>query len=188
MIKKYNKLFLVFLLTTLLFSLCGCSVSYRDPEQMTSVSSTTEAAKSTTGNSSTAEQSTEAIDLPDNPQQEISDTLHNILKDEEFSSMKLDSLDCSESADNTSLYDITLNITWTIDNYGAIAKSFANKHSNAISVKVAADLPYVNTLTICYTLPYLNNGKASISYKKNGSYLNLINTTFDENFNDDTEN
>lgn len=165
-----------------LILLCGCSVRYQNPEEMTASSTTTQVAATKKDNSNTTEKTTESFSLPENPEQAITNTFEDILSDEEFSSMTLDSLECGVEQDTDSLYSVTLNLIWNSEIDAEIAKSLAKKRSDSISVKAANQLPYVNHLTITFTVPFLQDAKASISYKKNGSSLILKNTEFDKNF------
>lgn len=56
-------------------------------------------------------------------------------------------------------------------------------YSSDIAARIYQDLPKVQELAIFWTVPYLNNGNAKISFERSNGGMRYTDKVFDKNFN-----
>ena len=56
-------------------------------------------------------------------------------------------------------------------------------YSSDMAARIYQDLPEVQELAVFWTVPYLNNGKAKISFERTNGGMKYTDTVFDRNFN-----
>lgn len=177
----FKKIYISLLILMLGLGLCGCSVSYRNPDEMKKNTSTKEVKTDTTVAATTTEQ---IIEVPQNFHESVSNAIEGIFGEiEDLSSFKIEKIHADLSKDVEHRIDVVLDLVWTINFEPAVAKSIAQKRCNTISVKVADQLPYVSSLRINIIIPALDNASVTADYKQHGSTLNMVETKFDEKFN-----
>lgn len=175
----YKKIFTSILMFILVTGLCGCSVSYRNPDEMKK-NTTKKAETTTTVVATTTEQ---VIEVPQNFHEPVQNGIEGIFGEiEDLSSFKIEKIHADLSSDIENRVDVVLDLVWTVDFEPAVAKSIAQKRCNTISVKVADQLPYVSNLRINIIIPSLDNASVTAVYKQHGSTLNMVETKFDEKF------
>lgn len=175
--KLVTSIFMLLLIT----GLCGCSVSYRNPDTMKKDSASSAPQKATT--EITATTTEQVVELPANYHEDATKGINDIFGDiEDLSSFKIEKIEANEDTEATNRCDLTLNLVWNINFEPAVAKSIAQKRCNTISVKVAEQLPYVSKLHINITVPSLDNATVTANYKQHGSTLSMVETKFDEKF------
>lgn len=100
---------------------------------------------------------------------------------------------------NTTIDDITINpdlgtekdgdyvalvrLTWNVQNRGKTSKEMLNMYSEDMAARTYEDLPEVQELAVFWTVPYLNNGNAKISFERANGGMKFTDTIFDANFN-----
>lgn len=73
-------------------------------------------------------------------------------------------------------------LTWNVKNSGKTSKEMLDLYSSDMAAKMYDDLPTVQELCIFWTVPYLNDGQAKISFERNSSGMVYTDTVFDYNF------
>ncbi len=67
-------------------------------------------------------------------------------------------------------------------NKGDTSKKMLDMYSSDMAVHVYEDLPEIQELAVFWTVPYLNNGSAKISFERKSNGMAYIDTVFDQNF------
>ncbi len=73
-------------------------------------------------------------------------------------------------------------LTWSQMNKGDTSKKMLDMYSSDMAVHVYEDLPEIQELAVFWTVPYLNNGSAKISFERKSNGMAYIDTVFDQNF------
>lgn len=79
-------------------------------------------------------------------------------------------------------YIVLVYLTWDVKNSGKTSKEMLDLYSSDMAAKMYDDLPSVQELCIFWTVPYLNDGQAKISFERNSSGMVYMDTVFDSNF------
>lgn len=73
-------------------------------------------------------------------------------------------------------------LTWDQMNSGKTSKEVLDLYSSDMAVHVYEDLPEIQELAVFWTVPYLNNGQAKISFERKSNGMAYTDTVFDKNF------
>ena len=80
-------------------------------------------------------------------------------------------------------YVALVRLTWTVNNRGETSKKMLDMYSSDMAAKMYTDLPEVQELAVFWTVPYLNNGSAKISFERTNGGMRYTDKIFDRNFN-----
>lgn len=73
-------------------------------------------------------------------------------------------------------------LTWNQKNSGDLSKEMLNMYSSDMAARMYDDLPEIQELAVFWTVPYLNNGSAKISFERKDGGMQYTDTMFDSNF------
>ena len=73
-------------------------------------------------------------------------------------------------------------LTWDQMNKGDTSKKMLDMYSSDMAVHVYEDMPEIQELAVFWTVPYLNNGSAKISFERKSNGMAYTDTVFDKNF------
>lgn len=79
-------------------------------------------------------------------------------------------------------YIVLVYLTWDMKNDGEMSKKMLDLYSSDMAAQMYDDLPAVQELCIFWTVPYLNDGQAKISFERKNSGMVYADTVFDHNF------
>lgn len=79
-------------------------------------------------------------------------------------------------------YIVLVYLTWDVKNSGKTSKEMLDLYSSDMAAQMYDDLPAVLELCIFWTVPYLNDGQAKISFERKSSGMVYTDTVFDSNF------
>ncbi len=79
-------------------------------------------------------------------------------------------------------YIVLVYLTWDQKNKPATSKEMLNLYSSDMAARVYENLPEVQELVIFWTVPYLNNGQAKLSFERTNNGMKYSDTVFDKNF------
>lgn len=79
-------------------------------------------------------------------------------------------------------YIVLVYLTWDMKNDGEMSKKMLDLYSSDMAARMYDDLPAVQELCIFWTVPYLNDGQAKISFERKSSGMVYTDTVFDYNF------
>ncbi|MBE7009108.1 MAG: hypothetical protein E7422_08245 [Ruminococcaceae bacterium] len=74
-------------------------------------------------------------------------------------------------------------LTWNVKNKGQTSKDMLTMYSEDMAVRVYDDMPEIQELAVFWTVPYLNNGSAKLSFERNDKGMAYTDKVFDSNFN-----
>ena len=86
----------------------------------------------------------------------------------------------TEKADD---YVVLVRLTWSQKNSAKTTKEMLDMYSSDMAARMYKDLPKVQELAVFWTVPYLNNGNAKISFERVSNGMRYTDTVFDKNFN-----
>ena len=70
-----------------------------------------------------------------------------------------------------------------MQNSGETSKTILDMYSQDMAVRMYEDLPEIQELAVFWTVPYLNNGSAKISFERTNGGMSITDVVFDKNFN-----
>ena len=73
-------------------------------------------------------------------------------------------------------------LTWDQKNSGNTSKKMLDLYSSDMAARMYDDMPEIQELAVFWTVPYLNNGSAKISFERSNSGMKYTDTNFDSNF------
>ena len=102
-----------------------------------------------------------------------------------YTNTVLDDLTVNDDAgtDEDGDYVVLVNLTWNQKNKGSTSQEMLDLYSSDIAARTYKDLPEVQELCIFWTVPYLNDGKAKISFERTDGGMVYTDKVFDEKFN-----
>ena len=105
--------------------------------------------------------------------------------DENYTLTDLDDITVNEDmgTDEDGDYVVLVNLTWNQKNKGSTSQEMLDLYSSDIAARTYKDLPEVQELCIFWTVPYLNDGKAKISFERTDGGMVYTDKVFDEKFN-----
>ena len=74
-------------------------------------------------------------------------------------------------------------LIWDQKNSGKTSQQMLDMYSSDMAARVYDDLPEIQEIAIFWTVPYLNNGQAKISFERIDSGMKYTDKVFDSNFN-----
>lgn len=80
-------------------------------------------------------------------------------------------------------YVVLVNLTWNQKNTGKTSQEMLDMYSSDMAARIYQDMPEVQELCIFWTVPYLNDGTAKISFEKKDNGMAYMDKVFDNNFN-----
>ena len=80
-------------------------------------------------------------------------------------------------------YVALVTLTWNVKNRGKTSREMLDMYSSDMAARMYQDLPEVQELAVFWTVPYLNNGKAKISFERANGGMKYTDKVFDKNFN-----
>lgn len=105
--------------------------------------------------------------------------------DENYTLTDLDDITVNEDmgTDEDGDYVVLVNLTWNQKNKGSTSQEMLDLYSSDMAARTYKDLPEVQELCIFWTVPYLNDGKAKISFERTDGGMVYTDKAFDEKFN-----
>ena len=79
-------------------------------------------------------------------------------------------------------YIASVYVTWNEKNSGKTSKEMLDLYSSDMAARMYDDLPEIQELVVYWTVPYLNNGSAKISFERTSSGMKYTDKIFDSNF------
>lgn len=73
-------------------------------------------------------------------------------------------------------------LTWNEKNKGEKSKTMLTMYSEDMATRVYDDLPEIQEIAIFWTVPYLNNGNAKLSFERKNNGMFYTDKVFDKNF------
>lgn len=80
-------------------------------------------------------------------------------------------------------YVVLVNLTWNQKNTGKTSQEMLDMYSSDMAARIYQDMPEVQELRIFWTVPYLNDGTAKISFERKDNGMTYMDKVFDNNFN-----
>ena len=80
-------------------------------------------------------------------------------------------------------YVVLVRLTWNVKNSAKTSKEMLDMYSSDMAARMYKDLPEIQELAVFWTVPYLNNGNAKISFERAGNGMKYTDKVFDKNFN-----
>lgn len=80
-------------------------------------------------------------------------------------------------------YVVLVRLTWNVKNSSEQSKKMLEMYSEDMAARMYQDLPEVQELAVFWTVPYLNNGNAKISFERVSGGMRYSDKVFDGNFN-----
>ena len=80
-------------------------------------------------------------------------------------------------------YIALVRLTWNVKNSAKTSKEMLDMYSSDMAARMYKDLPEIQELAVFWTVPYLNNGNAKISFERAGNGMKYTDKVFDKNFN-----
>ena len=80
-------------------------------------------------------------------------------------------------------YVVLVNLTWNRKNTGKTSQEMLDMYSSDMAARIYQDMPEVQELCIFWTVPYLNDGTAKISFEREDNGMAYMDKVFDNNFN-----
>ncbi len=80
-------------------------------------------------------------------------------------------------------YIALIYLIWDVQNSGETSKTILDMYSQDMAVRMYEDLPEIQELAVFWTVPYLNNGSAKISFERTNGGMSITDIVFDKNFN-----
>lgn len=80
-------------------------------------------------------------------------------------------------------YVVLVNLTWNQKNTGKTSQEMLDMYSSDMAARIYQDMPKVQELCIFWTVPYLNDGTAKISFERKDNGMAYMDKVFDNNFN-----
>ena len=80
-------------------------------------------------------------------------------------------------------YVVLVRLTWNVKNSSEQSKKMLEMYSEDMAARMYQDLPEVQELAVFWTVPYLNNGNAKISFERANGGMRYSDKVFDGNFN-----
>lgn len=80
-------------------------------------------------------------------------------------------------------YVVLVNLTWNQKNTGKTSQEMLDMYSSDMAARIYQDMPEVQELCIFWTVPYLNDGTAKISFERKDNGMAYMDKVFDNNFN-----
>lgn len=102
-----------------------------------------------------------------------------------YTNTVLDDLTVNDDAgtDEDGDYVVLVNLTWNQKNTGKTSQEMLDMYSSDMAARIYQDLPEVQELCIFWTVPYLNDGTAKISFERKDNGMAYTDKVFDNNFN-----
>ena len=79
-------------------------------------------------------------------------------------------------------YVVLVNLTWNTKNSGKTSQEMLDMYSSDMAARMHSDLPEVQELAVFWTVPYLNNGSAKVSFERTEKGMKYTHKVFDKNF------
>ena len=80
-------------------------------------------------------------------------------------------------------YVLLVRFTCNVKNSAKTSKEMLDMYSSDMAARMYKDLPEIQELAVFWTVPYLNNGNAKISFERAGNGMKYTDKVFDKNFN-----
>lgn len=80
-------------------------------------------------------------------------------------------------------YVVLVNLTWNQKNTGKTSQEMLDMYSSDMAARIYQDMSKVQELCIFWTVPYLNDGTAKISFERKDNGMAYMDKVFDNNFN-----
>lgn len=80
-------------------------------------------------------------------------------------------------------YVVLVYLTWNQKNTGKTSQEMLDMYSSDMAARIYQDMPEVQELCIFWTVPYLNDGTAKISFERKDNGMAYMDKVFDNNFN-----
>lgn len=74
-------------------------------------------------------------------------------------------------------------LTWSQKNGGKLSQEMLDMYSSDMAARMYDDLPEIQELAVFWTVPYLNNGTAKLSFERKNNGMAYSDKLFDKNFN-----
>ena len=102
-----------------------------------------------------------------------------------YTNTVLDDLTVNDDAgtDEDGDYVVLVNLTWNQKNTGKTSQEMLDMYSSDMAARIYQDLPEVQELCIFWSVPYLNDGTAKISFERKDNGMAYTDKVFDNNFN-----
>lgn len=102
-----------------------------------------------------------------------------------YTNTVLDDLTVNDDAgtDEDGDYVVLVNLTWNQKNMGKTSQEMLDMYSSDMAARIYQDLPEVQELCIFWSVPYLNDGTAKISFERKDNGMAYTDKVFDNNFN-----
>lgn len=79
-------------------------------------------------------------------------------------------------------YVALVRLTWNVKNGGKLSREMLDMYSSDMAARMYEDLPEVQELAVFWTVPYLNNGAAKISFERSNGGMRYTDKIYDRNF------
>lgn len=104
--------------------------------------------------------------------------------DEYYDSTDLDSLTVNPNlgTDEDGDYIVLVYLTWNTKNSGKMSKEMLDMYSSDMAARLYDDIPEIQELALFWTVPYLNDGSAKLSFERVEGGMKYSDVIFDRNF------
>lgn len=105
--------------------------------------------------------------------------------DANYTFTSIDSIDVNPNlgTEATGDYIALVHLTWDQKNSGKTSRDMLDMYSQDMAVRIYSDLPEIQELAVFWTVPYLNNGTAKMSFERTSNGMRITDSIFDKNFN-----
>ena len=118
-----------------------------------------------------------------NKEQKVKKTVQGYI-DDKYTLTTIDRVEVNPDygTDAADDYIALVYLTWDQKNTGKTSKEVLDLYSQDMAVRMYGDLPEIQELCVFWTVPYLNNGSAKISFERSNGGMMITDTVFDKNF------
>lgn len=126
---------------------------------------------------------TELNDEPESEKSKIERKIQEYI-DANYTYTQLDSISVNDDlgTDIDGDYVLLVHLTWNAKNSGKLSKEVLELYSSDMAARMYDDLPEIQELVVFWTVPYLNDGSAKISFERVTNGMRFTDTFFDKNF------
>ena len=126
----------------------------------------------------------EELSTADKKVQEVKDIVQSYI-DDNYTFTSIDRIDVNPDlgTDAEGDYIALVYLVWDQKNSGKTSKDVLDLYSQDMAVRMYDDLPEIQELCVFWTVPYLNNGSAKVSFERANGGMKITDKVFDKNFN-----
>ena len=129
-----------------------------------------------------AEQPQQEAQKPSTPEEKIKDKVKEYVKQYNGTDINNITVNPHLGTEKDGDYVVLVRLTWNVMNKGERSMKMLEMYSSDMAANMYKDLPEVQELAVFWTVPYLNNGNAKVSFERANGGMAFTDKVFDNNF------